>query len=324
MLDRKFKRGDTYYGIPAYSPLEYKPTDDDKKDAVVVITVVTKKYHEEIFNCLSQMGFKNIVLSTDIYEYHLSHPSKEWEREDFTHYCLDNQKQIERSLDLFTDDLSRKVFTSVIQTHMLKKPVPIPCSTPEDQYFPKDCDLRKGYARFIHAGAYDGKTIMRLNALFGKIDTIACFEPDMENFKVLARYLSDKHNEIAQTVIAFPCGVFSHETQTFFEGGSKDNSAISDKGESIIQCVALDHALPGFNPTFISMDVEGVECEALKGCEKLIKESKPDLAICVYHSPNHMWDIPLYIESLHLGYKFYLRNCSSFVAETVLYATVTE
>jgi len=101
------------------------------------------------------------------------------------------------------------------------------------------------------------------------------------------------------------------------------NSAISDKGDSVIQCVALDHALPGFNPTFINMDIEGVELAALKGAETLIKESKPDLAISAYHAPNDIWEIPLYLEGLRLGYKFYLRNYSSFISDTVLYATIS-
>ncbi len=68
------------------------------------------------------------------------------------------------------------------------------------------------------------------------------------------------------------------------------------------------------------MDVEGAELEALKGAETLIKQNKPDLAICVYHTPNHIWDIPFYLEGLGLGYKFCLRNYTSFISETVLYA----
>ena len=62
--------------------------------------------------------------------------------------------------------------------------------------------------------------------------------------------------------------------------------------------------------------------EALKGAEKTIWSSRPDLAICVYHAPNHLWEKPLYIHSLGLGYRFYLRNYTSFTGETVLYATV--
>ncbi len=70
------------------------------------------------------------------------------------------------------------------------------------------------------------------------------------------------------------------------------------------------------------MDIEGAELEALKGTETLIKKNKPDLAISVYHAPNHIWEIPLYIESLKQGYEFYLRNYTSFTHDTVLYATI--
>ena len=320
MLDHKFKSGDSYYGIPAFSPLEYKPTDEEKGNAIVVVTVGKKEYYEEIFNCLRSLGFKNIILASDIYEYHLHHAPVELEKKGFNYY-LDNREQIIACFDLFSDDLSQGIFTCFIQTHMQRKPIQIPARSLEEQYFPKDINLSKGYSRFVNCGAYNGDTVMQLNALYGKINAIACFEPDLDNFKLLTLYLCSKHKEIAQSVIAFPCGVFSHDTQLHFAGGNKINSVISDQGDSFIQCVALDHVIPGFKPTFISMDVEGVELEALKGTEMLIKENKPDLAVCVYHAPNHIWDIPFYLESLQLGYKFYLRNYTSFISETVLYAT---
>lgn len=320
VLDRKFKSGDTHLGVPAFSPLEFKPTNEEKENVIVVVTVGKKEYHEEIFNCLCKLGFKNTVLSSDIYEYHLLCTPTELEKKGFNYY-LDNRKQIMACFDLFTDDLSREVFTRFIQTHMQRIPIHIPNCAFYEHYFPRDINLSKGYSRFINCGAYNGDTVKQLNALFGKVDAIALFEPDIDNFKLLTQYLCAKHNEIAQSVIAFPCGVFSHETQLHFSGGNRINSKISDKGDSIIQCVALDHAIPGFEPTFITMDIEGAELEALKGAETLIKENKPDLAISVYHAPNHIWDIPLYLKSLQESYKFYLRNYTSFISETVLYAT---
>lgn len=323
VLDRKFKPGNTYFGVPAFSPVGYKQTKEEKENAVVVITVGKKEYQEEIFNSLWDLGFKNVILASDIYEYHLHHSPAELEKKGINYY-LDNKEQIISCLDFFSDDLSREIFTRFISTHMERKPIQIPSRPLVEQYFPRDIHLNKGYSRVINCGAYNGDTVMGLNTLYGRVDAIACFEPDQENFESLMRYLCAEHNKIAQSVMALPCGVFSHETQLRFACGDKINSVISDKGEAVIQCVALDHVIPGFNPTFISMDVEGAECEALKGAETLIKESKPDLAICVYHAPNHIWDIPLYLESLHLGYKFYLRNYTSVIAETVLYATAEE
>jgi len=69
------------------------------------------------------------------------------------------------------------------------------------------------------------------------------------------------------------------------------------------------------------MDIEGAELDALKGAENTIRESLPDLAICLYHSPSHLWEIPLFISSLG-DYKFHLRNYTSFISETVLYASL--
>lgn len=49
-----------------------------------------------------------------------------------------------------------------------------------------------------------------------------------------------------------------------------------------------------------------------------IKSRKPNLAICVYHRPNGIVDIPLYLKSLVPEYKIYLVGgchtiCTAFV-----------
>src|SRR3990172_9170043 len=48
VLDKAFKRGDTYEGIPAFSPLEYQPTGEEKQNAIVVICVGKQEHHDEI------------------------------------------------------------------------------------------------------------------------------------------------------------------------------------------------------------------------------------------------------------------------------------
>ncbi len=106
-----------------------------------------------------------------------------------------------------------------------------------------------------------------------------------------------------------------------FVSGGGLGSRISKDGDTLVQCVALDDVLPASKPTFICMDVEGAEPEVLKGAEGLLRANRPDLGVCVYHAPHHVWEIPLYLHSLGLGYRFYLRNYTTFTSETVLYAT---
>lgn len=320
ILDKKFTSNTTYFNIPAFSPLEYKPTEEEKKEALVIITVGKKEFHAEIFESLYKLGFTNVILSSDIYEYNLPFPLPELEEEGFNFY-LKNKEKIFKCFDLFKDNLSKEVYLSFLQTHMQRKPVYIPNCPIEEQYFPDDIVLHKGYSRFINCGAYHGDTIKRLNDLYGKVDSLVAFEPDPDNFESLTRYLQDKNQELAENIIAFPLAVFSDEKQFCFSSGNMTNSAISEKGDINIQCVAIDHVIPSFKPTCITTDIEGAESEAIKGAEALIKDSKPDLAVCVYHSPNHIWEIPLYIDSLKLGYNLYLRNYTSHTSETVLYAT---
>jgi FkbM family methyltransferase len=72
---------------------------------------------------------------------------------------------------------------------------------------------------------------------------------------------------------------------------------------------------------FIKMDVEGSELAALKGGETTIRRCKPRLAISLYHRFEDFFTIPLWIDSLKLGYRLYLDHYSIHHEETVLYAT---
>lgn len=322
LVDKKFKSKGKYYGFVAYPPDEYFPTEEEKEKSVVVITVGKQEYYEEILDFLKNLGFKNIIFAHDIYEFNLPYVSDDLKVKGFKFY-LENKDKILSCLELFHDNLSLQVYNNFIKIHMLRKLFSLPYSYRNEQYFPPDIKFNKGYDRFIHCGAFDGSTIQYLNKKVGKIKALICFEPNLENFHLLSKYIIEKKDQIADEIICFPCGVFSKEIQLRFKNEG-ESSHISENGDSFMQCVALDNALPNFRLTFISMDIEGAELEALKGAERSIRGNKPDLAISVYHLPNHIWEIPLYIEKLSLGYKFYLRNYSGKPIETVLYATVDE
>ena len=93
-----------------------------------------------------------------------------------------------------------------------------------------------------------------------------------------------------------------------------------DTGTDSIEVTALDVCLYYKGVTFIKMDIEGAEYEALKGAERIIREQKPKLAICVYHKPEDIWELPELILEFNESYKFYLRHYSYQDNETVLYA----
>jgi FkbM family methyltransferase len=320
VLDRRFTRGDSFEGFPAFSPLDYQPTEEEKHESVVIVCVGRQEYHAEILRSLRQMGFSNILLMMDIYEIH--NPFRlpvELEKKGFRFY-LEQKERIVKCLDLFEDEQSREIYSRCLQTHLRRKPVPLPSRPREEQYFPKDIHLSRGYAKFVNCGAYDGDTVRLLNAVHGKVDELVCFETEPLLFGRLSEYLRMNRADLARNIIAMPCAAYSGEGVARFVSGGGLGSRVSEDGDVFVQTVALDHVLPGFDPTFICMDVEGAEPEVLKGAEGLIRENRPDLGVCVYHAPHHLWEIPLYLDGLGLGYRFYLRNYTTFTTETVLYA----
>jgi FkbM family methyltransferase len=322
VVDRAFGSVSSFEGIPAFSPDNYHPSEEDRRDAIVIICVGNRKIHAEIQGYLKGLGFQNIIFLLDVYEVH--NPFKqppELTVKGFDYY-LERREQILHCLDLFQDEWSRDVYVGCLRTHLTRKPVLLPESPRKEQYFPKDVPLSSGYSRFINCGAYDGDIIRLLNEVHGKVDEIVCFEPEPRIFKRLVEYLDANLGKLADRVISLPCAVYGREDLVRFVSSSGLGSRISEAGDSFVKSVALDHILHGFKPTFICMDAEGAEPEILRGAERLIRENRPDMGICVYHSPSHLWELPLYLDSLGLGYRFHLRNYTGFYGETVLYASV--
>ena len=74
-----------------------------------------------------------------------------------------------------------------------------------------------------------------------------------------------------------------------------------------METAPLDELARGVAPTYIKMDIEGAEVEALVGARTLISTWHPLLAICLYHRQSDLWRIPLLIHSLYPGYSHFLR-----------------
>ncbi len=320
ILDRRFGPGESFEGIPAFPPDQYTPSEHEKQHAVVVICLGNQSYFDDVARTLKQMGFIHIISLNDIYEIHnpfcLPH---ELEESGFRYYlrCRDH---IEFCLNLFADDQSREIYIRCLQTHLQRKPVPIPMSPRHEQYTPEDVPLSRGFSRFVYCGVSVGDMATVFSRI-GKVEELVCFEPDPNQYKLIVEYLSAHHDQIAHRITAIPCALFSREgVEPFTYSHTSFGSRILSSGEASIQAVTIDSILYGFKPTIITMDIEGAELEALQGAGNTIRENRPDLAICVYHSPAHLWEIPLYLHRLELGYRFYLRNYTSFVSETVLYA----
>lgn len=169
---------------------------------------------------------------------------------------------------------------------------------------------------FVDAGAYDGKTTLEFMDWAGE-NYMASYV--MEPFEDSKEMIEENLKGISN-IHVFYKAAWDKDEELFF-GGEARGAMVKDDGMRI-QATKIDDIVNDDKVTFIKMDIEGSELKALKGAENTIRNNKPKLAICIYHKPEDIIEIPEYIESLVPEYKFAIRHYTSCMWETVLYAWV--
>ncbi|WP_051195121.1 FkbM family methyltransferase [Pseudobutyrivibrio ruminis] len=184
------------------------------------------------------------------------------------------------------------------------------------QYFGlRELSCEKEEEVFIDAGCYDGVTVQYfLKWCSSKDYKIYSFEPDDENYKKICDKQCEKWEIINK-------GLWGSTRQLSFNSNSNSSRVSTNgTGDTAVEVISLDDFIRDKKVTFIKMDIEGAEYEALLGAKRIIIEQKPKLAICVYHKPEDIIDIPQIILSFNQEYKLYLRHYWATPYETVLYA----
>lgn len=221
----------------------------------------------------------------------------------------------------FNDDLSRKTLDALIEANSGNFENLLKVSE-DNQYFNRltfeHCPEKEVYA---DCGAFNGDTVKKYYRFTdGRYKKIFAFEPMHSNLKILRKNVSGMHDvNIIEKGVWNRCADLS-----FVDNGSSSSFSEDNTGEKI-PVVTMDSVLKGEKVTFIKMDIEGTEREALHGARMIIERDMPKLAICVYHKPNDLIDIYDFLQSLSLKnkYLFYLRHHSNNTSETVLYAVPT-
>ena len=180
----------------------------------------------------------------------------------------------------------------------------------------------------IDGGACVGDTSLILANDVGESGRIFSFEfvpHNIENFQKNIDMNPNLKNRVHITEKAL--SEYSNETLYFSDGGSGTSvTDIYDVDSLKVKTITIDDFVKQNNIKKIDMiklDIEGSELSCLKGSLNTIKQFKPKLAICVYHKPEDIYDIPAYIKSIMPKYKIFLKqNCRHCLHETVLYAIV--
>ncbi len=210
--------------------------------------------------------------------------------------------QINEAYSLFEEE-SKRIFAGCVnfmfggELETLKN-----ITTQKDEVFQNILCLNSDES-YLDLGAYRGDTVAEfLHYCDNKYSGITALEPDRKTFKKLTEYLADiPKSEAVQKAI------YSESKKLVFSNKAGRQSTIASEGEEI-ESVTVDELFNNKAVTYIKMDVEGAEKEAIKGAERTLKNQKPKLNIALYHKSRDLFEIPLQIAKINPEYKFYIRR----------------
>jgi FkbM family methyltransferase len=183
---------------------------------------------------------------------------------------------------------------------------------------------------YVDCGAFDGDSVQQfIRAAKGRFHAIHAFEPDPQNYPRLvdwlrreSRYSYAQRIHLHQKAVGSATGTIEL-TSTGDAGAcvplARDVAAAPGVPRSVVDIVTLDEAIR--EPiSLLKLDVEGHEIEILRGALKHLQQDRPRLAICAYHLPGDLVDLPRFVEGLDAGFRIGLRHHSGSRYDTVLYA----
>jgi FkbM family methyltransferase len=226
---------------------------------------------------------------------------------DLPHKALEQAGEVAQAFDLWADAESRREYLAQLRWRLFFDASELGPPNVDSIYFPPDLFRLSAQETFVDCGAFDGDTLADFLARSGgSLSKYVAFEPDPQNFGRLATRVAALP-AVERQRIELQCGVVAGEIGVVrFVAGSGPASHVGD-GELEVKAVTLDECLGDTRATFIKMDIEGAEPEALLGARRQIVECRPILAISCYHLQDHLWKIPLLIRSIAADYALYLR-----------------
>lgn len=222
-------------------------------------------------------------------------------------YAESRRTELEYVYGRLTDNKSKQTFLNVIKYKITGKPDYLfCCETDTDEPYNSFLKLSDS-EHFLDLGAYNGDTVSDFIKRTSDYGSITAVEPDPKNFKKLTRFAEGKEKiRLINACISDKCG-----SKGFSAHGGRNSSAGGDKS---VCSVTIDSLTENTPVSYIKMDIEGSEREAVKGAESTIKNYKPKMLISCYHRTEDLFALPIEVDKIRNDYKLYLRHFPSVPA----------
>jgi len=228
-----------------------------------------------------------------------------------------NREQIVQLNERLTDDRSRDVLNAVLGFRQTLDPALLrPVLDDDDLYAPKGLFAFSEREIYVEGGSYDGDTIRTfIKHVGGRFEHVYAFEPDPVTFEKLRSNFSTEPR-----VEPINFGLHREKGVLRFRNDASRGAIFTGDGDIQMPVTTLDETLAGRPASYIKMNIEGAEIDALRGAEQTIRKYRPKLALSVYHRPADLWQIPQLVQEISPDYRLHLRQHDGGIIETVLYA----
>lgn len=238
-------------------------------------------------------------------------------------FIYDHINDFQRAYNRMVDDKSRKIFIDILNYKITKDnrylyDMQSLVDDEAGQYFAADLFELLPTERFVDIGAYTGDTYRAYNRIYhSRWEAYYGLEADKKVYVELGKVVGKENEKIKIHNIA----AWDKKTVLYFEENAGSSTMGEKKLGEEVQADRVDNILGGENVTFIKMDIEGAEYNAINGMRELIQKNAPIIAMCVYHRRDDFYRLTDLLETICPNeYTYYLRQYRFTPTETVCYA----
>lgn len=306
-------------GLPVLSPKDAAARFG--KSALFVVTIWSLGHrYAETKDTLGQLGCNRVIPASSL-RWKFADVMMPYFCQDLPHNMFRNSDSVRSAASLWADEKSREEYLRQVEWRATGDFDALSKPDAEESYFPSSIFELNNHEFFVDCGSYTGDTLQQfVQRTASQFAGIVAVEPDPKNFSALQNWIEGLDRETGNRIQRKRVALGSTSGQVRFAADGSEGSSIRKDGDILVDCVRLDDLLAGASPTYIKMDIEGAEPDALIGAQNIIQQHRPILSICVYHAQDHLWCIPALIHKLAPDYRLFLRPHDVDGWQLVLYA----
>lgn len=211
-----------------------------------------------------------------------------------------DKKDIEAAYRLLADERSREVYKGALDFYYTGR-LPYLKSIESDKKEIFENILRLKGERYLDLGAYRGDTVDEFLRYTDGYQAITAVEPNPKNYQKLREHIADIEN-----ADAINAGISDRSGTMLISKKAGRMPVLGDKRGAEIPVETVDSL--DVKPTYIKVDIEGMESAMLRGAEHTLRLYKPKLNLAAYHRTEDFFSLILQLHKINPDYRIYLRK----------------